>query len=145
LADLGFDETMVYCKITTNFSTFRFPTATMGTLTLDAHEFYMEMRSIRITSVDIVQSTDGPQATFEGVLRSETRLFSGSRKRTFVEEQVRFGCRAVKLGPGASVEVSNDNFSMTANFDPQKEHARIFGQKATFSGHLTQGNIIVVA
>lgn len=145
VTDLGFDETMVYCKVTTNFAPFRFVTAKMGTVLLDAHEFFMDMRSIRIDSLEVVQSEDGPRAVYQGSLRVETRLFSGSKMKTFVEDKVRFGCHAIKFGAKASIDISKNNFSMTANFDPSKEHASIFGEQATFAGHVTQGSIIVVA
>mgnify|MGYP000684069868 CR=1 FL=1 len=44
LTDLGFDETQVWCKVTTNFEPFLFPTAKLGVAALGAHEFFMDMR-----------------------------------------------------------------------------------------------------
>src|SRR5262249_7818013 len=49
--ELGFDETMVFCKIVTNFAGFHFPTARMGTVAIGAHEFHMEMRSTSISKM----------------------------------------------------------------------------------------------
>lgn len=144
VADLGFDETMVYCTIRTNYASMRFPTATMGDVELGAHEFYMDMESVRINSLDIQDSADGPQAVFSGILRSETRLFSGDKMKTIIEGHITFGCYATQLNPGSSVEVSKQNFSMTANFDPKREHAAIFGEQPTFGGHLARGSIVVL-
>lgn len=146
VADLGFDETMVFCKITTNFSPLLFP-AKKGIIQLGAHEFYMAMQSIRISSVEVSQGTDGPVAKYAGTLRSETRMrpFDGANMKTMVEEEVLFGCDVIQLGPDASVQISKNNFSMTAHFNPRGEHAAIFGETATFAGRITQGNIVVTA
>ena len=145
VADLGFDETMVFCKITTNFEPLRFP-AKKGVIELGAHEFYMDMKSIRITSMEISQGTDGPIAKYAGTLRSETRMrpFNGANMKTMIEEEVLFGCDVIELGPDASIEISKNNFSMTAHFNPRQEHAAIFGETATFAGRITQGNIVVI-
>lgn len=145
VTDLGFDETMVFCKVATNHAPFRFPTAGMGVVELGAHQFFMDMQSLRIDSLAVLEGADGPEAVYDGVLRSETRLFSGDRMQRFVEENVSFGCRAVHIsGAPASVRVTRTNFSMTARFDPAKEHAAIFGREATFAGLLERGNIMVV-
>ena len=147
VADMGFDETMVFCKVTTNFAPIRFPSAKNGVIELGAHEFFMDMKSVQIASMDILQGNDGPVATFAGTLRSETRtrLFTGGDMKTFIEEEVLFGCDVIELAPEASVEISKNNFSMTAHFNPRKEHAAIFGETATFTGRITQGNVIVRA
>ena len=121
IADLGFDETIIFCKVTTNFAAFRFPTARMGTIDLGAHEFFMEMRSISIDSMAIDTGTDGPHVHFKGALRSETRVFSGDKQKIFVEDHLAFSCDATLLSSGASINVSKTNFSMTVHFDPSKE------------------------
>ena len=144
LTDLGFDETWVRCKITTNFEPLLFPTAGLGVIPFGPHEFFMEMESTRIDALEIQVGSDGPLAIYTGTLRSETRIGSGENARTFIEEDVDFGCAAVDLGPAASVEVSTINFSMTVRYHPSREHALIFGQRPTFAGHLISGNIIVV-
>ena len=144
VADWGFDETMAFCKVTTNFAPFRFPTARLGTIDLDAHEFYMEMRSESIDTVTFDNGPDGPHVNLAGALRSETRVFSGDKQKTFIEDHLTFGCDATLLSADASVDVSKTNFSMIVRFNPSKEHAALFGSVATFSGRLTQGNIIVV-
>jgi hypothetical protein len=143
--ELGFDETMVFCKVVTNFTAFRFPTATMGLIDFQPHEFSMDMRSVTIDSLVIKDNLEGPVVNFAGVLRSETRVFSGDRMKTFIEDHVAFGCEAINLSQEASIQVSRKNFPMTAQFDPLKEHAAIFGDQATFAGRLTQGNIIIMA
>ena len=147
VADLGFDETMVFCKVTTNFAPIRFPSAKNGVIELGAHEFFMDMKSIRIASMEILEANDGVVATYAATLRSETRtrLFTGGDMKTFIEEEVLFGCDVIELAPEASIEISKNNFSMTAHFNPRKEHAAIFGETATFAGRITQGNIIVQA
>lgn len=145
VADLGFDETMVFCKVTTNFAPFRFPTAQMGVVNFGAHEFFMDMRSVRVNSLEIREGDDGLEAVFDGVLRSETRLGSGEQTRTIIEEEILFGCDVVAFGPDAAAEISTTNFVMTAQFDPRKEHAAIFGEQATFAGLVTQGNIMIVS
>ena len=61
LSDLGFDETLVFCKVTTNFDAFKFPTVRMGTIDFAPHEFYMDMRSVTVDSMIIVQGSDGPE------------------------------------------------------------------------------------
>lgn len=145
VADMGFDETMVFCKITTNFSPLRFP-AKKGLIDLGAHEFYMDMESIRVNSVEVSQGTDGPVAKYTGTLRSETRMrpFDGANMKTIVEEEVLFGCDVIQLGPDASVEISKNNFLMTAHFNPRGEHAAIFGENPTFAGRITKGNIVII-
>lgn len=145
ITDLGFDETMLFCKVTTNFAPFRFPTARLGVIEFGAHEFYMDMQSESIEALTIEQGNDGLVANFTGVLRSETRVFSGARLRTYTEDHIAFGCLASQLSPAARIEISKSNFSMTARFDPNGEHAAIFGDQATFAGRLSQGNIIVNA
>src|SRR5215467_10127603 len=47
-SDFGFDETMAFCKVMTNYEPFLFPTAKLGIVQLGAHELFMEMRSVRI-------------------------------------------------------------------------------------------------
>ena len=145
ITDLGFDETMLFCKVGTNYEPFLFPTAKMGVVEIGAHEFYMDMRSVWIRGLEIVETADWPQALFEGQLRSVTRLFSGDQTQTYVEQLVDFGCAVTEFGPEANIEVTRTNFSMTAHFDPEKEHAAIFGAEATFAGHVDQGNIMVIA
>ncbi len=143
VTDMGFDETMIFCKVSTNTQPFRFPTATMGVVEFAAHEFYMDMQSVRIDTVDIVSGSSGPEAILEGVLRSETRLFTGDARQSFVEEQAPFTLTARPHVFG--IEGSDINLSMTARFDSGKEHAAVFGEEVTFAGHVTQGSIIVVA
>jgi hypothetical protein len=143
-SDFGFDETMAFCKIMTNFEPLLFPTAKLGVVKLGAHELFMEMRSIRIDKFEVKASPDGPQATFSGTLRSETRLFSGEKTKTIIEEEVDYGCDAFELGPEAQGQVTKTNFSMSVHYDPAKDHAAIFGEKPTFAGHSIYGNIIVI-
>src|SRR5713226_2833898 len=142
VTDLGFDETMMFCKITTNFEPLLFPTAKLGVVALGAHELYMNMESTRIDSMKFKMGSDGPQVTFTGTLRSETRLFSGEKTKTYIEEEVAFSCDAIALGPEVKKQSSKIDFSLTAHYAPQKEQAAIFGEQPTFAGHLLQGNII---
>jgi len=144
-ADLGFDETMIFCKITTNFLPFIFQTARMGPITFNAHEFYMDMRSVSVASMSITTDTAGPHAHFTGLMRSETRVFSGDKQKIFIEDNITFSCDSTAMSSGTNVDVSKTNFSMTVQFDPTKEHAAIFGNTATFAGRVMQGNIIIVA
>jgi hypothetical protein len=145
VTDLGFDETMVFCTIRTN-APMLFQTAKQGLFELGANEFFMDMQSIRIASVTIQDGADGPHAVFAGTLRSETRLpLLGGKPQTIVEEEVLFGCDVTEFGPEANIEASKTNFSMTAHFDPRKQHAAIFGQEPTFAGRLTRGNIVIIA
>src|SRR5260370_25255457 len=142
-SDFGFDETMAFCKIATNYDPLLFPTAKLGVVKLGAHELFMEMRSTNIDKFTISMGSDGPQATFSGTLRSETRLFSGDKLKTIIEEDIDYGCDAYVLGPQAQAQITATNFSMTVHFDPTKDHAAIFGEQPTFAGHTVYGNIIV--
>jgi hypothetical protein len=142
--DLGFDETMVFCKVTTNFAAFKFPTAQMGVIEFGAHEFFMEMRSVSIDSLRVEEGANGPQALFSGIMRSETRVFSGDRMKIFIEDHVSFGCRTRMGEATGSAQASKNYFSMTARYNPVKEHAAIFGEQVTFAGDLAQGNIIII-
>jgi hypothetical protein len=144
-SDFGFDETMAFCNIRTNYDPFMFPTAKLGMVKLGAHEFFMEMRSLRIDKFDIKSGDNGPQATFSGTLRSETRLFSGDKLKTIIEEDVDYGCDAYVLGPQAQAQITATDFSMSVHYDPTKDHAAIFGEQPTFAGHTVYGNIIVQA
>ena len=144
-SDFGFDETMAFCKIMTNYEPFLFPSAKLGVVKLGAHEFFMEMRSTSIDKFAISLGSDGPQASFSGSLRSETRLFSGDKLKTIIEEDIDYGCDAYVLGPQAAAQITKTEFSMNVHFDPAKEHAAIFGERPTFAGHTTYGHIIVVA
>ena len=75
ITDLGFDETMVYCKVTTNFEPLIFPTAELGHVPLAAHTFFMDMQSTRIDSLVVQDGPDGlPRAIYTGVMSSETRV-----------------------------------------------------------------------
>src|SRR6266849_7088037 len=134
-SDFGFDETMAFCKIMTNFEPLLFPTAKLGVVKLGAHELFMEMRSSNIDKFEIKVGSDGPQASFSGSLRSETRLFSGDKLKTIIEEDIDYGCDAYVLGPQAQGQVSKANFSMSVHFDAKKDHAAIFGEQPTFAGH----------
>lgn len=144
-SDFGFDETMAFCKVMTNYDPFLFPSAKLGTVKLAAHEFFMEMRTTNIDKFDIKVGKDGPQASFSGTLRSETRLFSGDKMKTFVEEDIDYSCDAYVLGPQAQAQITKTDFSMGVHFDPTKDHAAIFGEQATFAGHTVFGHIIVLA
>lgn len=147
ITDLGFDETMVFCKVTTNFAAFRFPTAKMGVIELGAYSFAMEMESVSMDPPTIKNEvgSDGPVASFNGVLRSETRIFSGGKLNVFTEDRIGFGCTATQLNSGAKADVSKNNFEMVVRFNPAKEQAAIFGEQPKFCGQLIKGNIIVVA
>src|SRR5258708_39970575 len=59
-SDFGFDETMAFCKVATNYDPLLFPTAKLGVVKLGAHEFYMEMRSTNIAKFTIKMGGDGP-------------------------------------------------------------------------------------
>jgi hypothetical protein len=144
-ADFGFDETMAFCKISTNFAPFLFPTARLDVVEFGAHEFYMEMRSVSIDSLSLEEGDNGLVAGFGGVLRSETRLFTGERQRTYVEEAVTFGCEASEPSASPNIAASSTDFVMTVHFDPLHEHAAIFGENPAFGGRLTKGNIVVQA
>jgi hypothetical protein len=144
-ADMGFDETMAFCKISTNYAPFLFPTARLDVVEFGAHEFYMEMRSVSIDAVALEEGENGLMATFGGVLRSETRLFTGERQRTYIEEAVSFGCQASEPNAGPNIAATGTDFVMTVHFDPLQEHAAIFGENPAFGGRLTKGNIIVQA
>src|SRR5262245_53396196 len=63
ITDLGFDETMIFCKVTTNFAPFKFPTARLGVIDLSAHEFFMDMQSESIDSLTVEEGSDGPVAS----------------------------------------------------------------------------------
>jgi len=143
VTDLGFDETMLFCTVRTNYAAFQFPTATMAVVELNAHEFFMDMESVRINSVEVQDTDDGLQAVYSGILRSQTRLFSGDKMQTIDEGHVVFGCYTTMLDPRSNVYVTGMNFSMTASFDPKGGHAAIFGEEATFAGHLMRGNIVI--
>lgn len=144
ITDLGFDETMLFCKVSTNHAPFRFPTARMGVVEFGAHEFFMDMSTVQINKLDIVEKSDGTQARFEGELRSETRLFSGDETQTFVEESVVFSCIVTTFDSMSNIDPSTPNFALTANYDPEMEQSAIFGEQITFAGRLTQGNIMVI-
>jgi len=144
-SDFGFDETMAFCKIATNYDPLLFPTAKLGVVKLGAHELFMEMRSNYIDKFEVTMGANGPQATFSGGLRSETRLFSGDKLKTIIEEDIDYSCDAYVLGPQAQAQVTATSFSMTVHFDPTKDHAAIFGEQPTFAGHTVYGNIIVQA
>jgi len=144
--DLGFDETMVYCKVTTNFEPFIFPTFGMGPVTLNAHSFFMDMQSTRIDRLDIVDGPDGqPQAIYEGVMRSITRAQVGEMMFEFDEEEIRYGCVADDdpFGTPGEVGISKNRFSMTGYFDPAGGHHVLFGPEFTFAGTMTSGNIVI--
>ncbi len=143
VSDLGFDETMLFCKVSTNYQPFRFPTASMGVVEFGPHEFFMDMQSLVIERLQVEETDLGLTAVYKGAMRSETRIFSGDRAQTFVEESISFGCRA-RHGPVGDVAVSEANFAMTAHFTPGKEHAAIFGEEVTFAGQVTTGNITVI-
>jgi hypothetical protein len=145
VTDLGFDERIVFCKVTTNFQPFRFPTAALGAMDFQAHQFGMDMQSTRILSLNVEKTTNGLVAVYEGLLRSTTWVFNANKGTMdeIVEDTIAFGCRA---GMSESViEISPRSFSMTAHFNPDLAHAAIFGPEATFAGNLEQGNIVIVA
>src|SRR6185436_19370342 len=112
LSDLGFDETLVFCKLTTNFAAFKFPTVRMGVIDFAPHEFYMDMRSVSIDSMVINQGSNGPEVNYKGILRSETRVFSGDRMKIFVEDHASFGCTAAMARETEGARVSGNYFSM---------------------------------
>ncbi len=143
VSDLGFDETMLFCKVSTNYQPFLFPTAEMGVVEFGAHEFFMDMQSLNISSLQIEEAESGPRAIFTGTMRSETRIFSGDRAQTFVEERIIFDCWA-HPGARSATEISETNFAMTAHFTRGTGHAAIFGTEVTFAGEVTTGNITVI-
>jgi hypothetical protein len=143
-ADMGFDETMAFCKISTNYAPLRFATMSMGSIDLGAHEFFMEMQSTTISNFTLEDTPDGPKFTMSGTMRSETRVLSGSRMQTYIEENIAFGCEAGSTTLSPSIQISARNFFMSPRFDPQGDHAAIFGDEPHFGGTLTKGNIIIV-
>ena len=146
--DLGFDETMVYCKVTTNFEPFIFPAynPAFGMVPVDAHSFFMDMQSTRIDRLDIVDGPDGqPRAIYEGVMRSITRANVAGTLYEFDEQEIPYGCVADDdpFGTPAEVGISKNSFSMTGYFDPAGGHHNLFGPEFTFAGTLTSGNIVI--
>ena len=144
--DLGFDETMVYCKVTTNFEPFIFPAFELGNVRLAAHEFFMDMQSTRIDSLEVRDGPDGqPRAIYRGVMRSITRVFSGSNMMEFDEPEIPYGCVADDdgLGTPSEVGISKNSFSMTGYFSPGGGHHKLFGPEFEFAGTLTSGNIVI--
>ena len=144
VTDLGFDETMLFCKVTTNFDPFLFPSAGLGVVPLAEHEFFMDMQSTRIDSLVVEDGPDGPRALYTGVMRSETRVFSGSSQATYIEEEIGYDCEAEDhFGTPSETEITENVFSMTAHFASGGGHAALFGESATFAGTLTSGNIVI--
>ena len=146
ITDLGFDETMVYCKVTTNFDPLIFPTHELGEVRLAAHEFFMDMQSTRIDSLEVRDGPDGqPQAIYRGAMRSITRVFSGANLMKFDEAEIPYDCEADDdgLGTPAEVAISKNHFSMTGHFSPGGGHHALFGPVFTFEGDLTSGNIVI--
>ena len=147
ITDLGFDETMVYCKVTTNFEPLIFPTAELGNVPLPAHTFFMDMQSTRIDSLEVQDGPDGlSKAIYRGVMSSETRV--GSYRNPdylFVEHEIAYDCVAEDDNAGTPVEVaiSKNSFSMTGHFSEGGGHHSLFGRDFTFAGTLTSGNIVI--
>jgi hypothetical protein len=146
VTDLGFDETMVFCKVTTNFQPFRFPTASMGTIAFQPHQFGMDMRSSLISSLKVEETERGLIAVYEGLMRSTTWVFNAEEgaMTEIVEDAIAFGCRA-GMSDESVIEITPHSFSMTAHFNPNLAHAAIFGEEAVFAGPLQQGSIVIVA
>ena len=148
ITDLGFDETMVYCKVTTNFEPLIFPTAERGNVPLPAHTFFMDMQSTRIDSLEVQDGPDGfPEAIYRGVMSSETRvgLHGDPNQMIFIEHEIAYDCVAEDDNAGTPVEVaiSKNVFSMKGYFSPEGGHHALFGPEFTFAGTLTSGNIVV--
>ena len=149
ITDLGFDETMVYCKVTTNFEPLMFTAhnpAYSGRLA--AHTFFMDMQSTRIDSLEVQDGPDGfPQAIYRGVMSSETRvgLHGDPNQMIFIEHEIAYDCVAEDDNAGTPVEVaiSKNLFSMTGHFSPGGGHHALFGPMFTFKGTLTGGNIVI--
>ena len=141
--DLGFDETMVYCKVTTNFEPFIFPAfnPAFGMVPLDAHSFFMDMQSTRIDRLDIVDGPDGqPRAIYEGVMRSITRVNVAELAANSIEEEIPYGCVADDdpFGTPAEVGISKNSFSMTGYFDPGGGHHLPVWAGIHVCGHLDE-------
>ena len=148
ITDLGFDETMVYCKVTTNFEPLIFPTAERGNVPLPAHTFFMDMQSTRIDSLEVQDGPDGlSKAIYRGVMSSETRvgLHGDPNQMIFIEHEIAYDCVAEDDNAGTPVEVaiSKNFFSMTGHFSPGGGHRALFGPMFTFKGTLTGGNIVI--
>ena len=148
ITDLGFDETMVYCKVTTNFEPLIFPTAELGSVPLPAHTFFMDMQSTRIDSLEVQDGPDGlSKAIYRGVMSSETRvgLHGDPNQMIFIEHEIAYDCVAEDDNAGTPVEVaiSKNFFSMTGHFSPGGGHHMLFGPQFTFEGTLTGGNIVI--
>ena len=149
ITDLGFDETMVYCKVTTNFEPLMFTAhnpAYSGRLA--AHTFFMDMQSTRIDSLVVQDGPDGfPRALYTGVMSSETRVgpHGDPNQLRFIEHEIAYDCVAEDENAGTLVQVaiSKNFFSMTGHFSPGGGHHSLFGPKFTFEGTLASGNIII--
>ena len=146
--DLGFDETMVYCKVTTNFDPLVFPTFELGNVPLAAYTFFMDMQSTRIDSLVVEDGPNGlPQAVYRGVMSSETRVgpHGDPGQQIFIEHEIAYDCVAEDDNAGTPVEVaiSKNFFSMTGHFSPGGGHHALFGPLFTFAGTLTGGNIVI--
>ncbi len=146
LADLGFDETFLFWKIATNpDAPFVLPATELGPIEVGLFRFFLGIQSVEIFSVTAEAAPDGSRrAQLVGEGRSVLVLPLEGELRRF-EEPVRFTLSAVDRGaPGPVV---GDAAQLTVDFNPEGEHARIFGPQSTLfiaeEGSLLFGNVAV--
>jgi hypothetical protein len=142
----SFDAHYAQCIIEDNPSAFAMPTFAMGTVTIDAHQFFMGMYANDVALVSIKRTAAGLLtakltgtlgcATYAGT--ADTAL--GSRSAT---EPAFYDIEAVDGGSGGGD--AGDSFTFTVYFDATQAplNYAIFGPNPAFTGAMVSGEVTI--
>jgi hypothetical protein len=142
------DTHYAQCVIEDNPARFAMDTFAMGRVVIEPHTFFMAMYANDVTLVGVYDAGGGKLlARLTGSLGCSTEAGTASGKvgsRTATEPAF-FDIEAVDGGHGGGA--AGDRFAFTVSFDAKQapvNHA-IFGDKATFTGEMTAGEITIAA
>lgn len=135
----------VSCMAPDNPSPFLFDTKSYGKMTIDSHSFSMIMVSSKVDTVTYGKSEDGsPMVRMSGRLDCATQASSSGVKVGNISsyEGADYEAEMVDRGP---LNTGKDSFSITAFFDSGEDpiNYSIFGDKATFTGEMIHGDIVI--
>ncbi|HZQ35234.1 MAG TPA: hypothetical protein VFD32_04825 [Dehalococcoidia bacterium] len=142
----SFDAHYAQCIIEDNAEAFAMPTFAMGTVTIDAHQFFMGMYANDVALVSIKRNAAGLLvAKLTGTLGCATyagtaETVVGSRTAT---EPAFYEIEAVDGGEGGGE--AGDSFTFTVYFDSAQSplNYAIFGPNPAFTGTMVSGEITI--
>lgn len=142
----SFDAHYAQCIIEDNSTAFAMPTFSMGTVKIDAHQFFMGMYANDVALVSIKRNEAGLLvAKLTGTLGCAT--YAGTADTSFgsrtATEPAFYEIEAIDGGDGGGE--AGDSFTFTVYFDAMQSplNYAIFGPTPAFTGAMVSGEITI--